>query len=102
MRARIFQIPKAATQSGTAKVGEWGLDFPQATREVNDPLMGWCGGGSTREQLHLHFPSRDAAIAYAEANGIEYEIEIAPKPRAITPKVYAENFRYGRAENWTH
>jgi hypothetical protein len=53
-------------------------------------------------QLRLHFETREAAIAYAEGQGIAYEVEAQPAPAAIKPKVYAENFRFGRAENWSH
>ncbi len=102
MRARIFQVPKTATQSGTAGAGEWALEFPPAVREVNDPLMGWWGRGSTKDQISLRFATRDEAVAYAEANGVAYELEVPPPPRVMKPKTYADNFRYGRAENWTH
>ncbi|HEX2942118.1 MAG TPA: oxidoreductase, partial [Rhodopila sp.] len=33
--------------------------------------------------------------------GIDYEIEL-PQARRVKPKAYADNFRYGRIENWTH
>jgi hypothetical protein len=52
--------------------------------------------------VRLRFDTCEQAVAYATANGIEYEIEPAPAPRPIKPKTYAENFRYGRPENWTH
>lgn len=102
MRARIFQRPKTAMQSGTAGTETWVLDFPQARREVNDPVMGWWGRGDTREQVRLRFDSKEQAVAYAEANGIPFDLELPPPRAAQKPKAYADNFRYGRAENWTH
>lgn len=102
MRARIFQRPKTATQSGTAASGMWVLDYGSSQRETNDPLMGWWGGTSTQGQVRLAFDSLDEAIAYATSNGIAYDVEQAAPVRAIKPKVYADNFRYGRADNWTH
>ena len=102
MRARIFQRPKTATQSGTAGAGNWVLDYGSDQRETNDPLMGWWGGTNTQNQVRLRFDSKEAAMAYAEANGIAYDIEMPPPTKPIKPKVYADNFRYGRAENWTH
>lgn len=102
MRARIFQRPKTATQSGTAGAGLWVLDYGSSQREQNDPLMGWWGGTSTQNQVRLAFDTRDEAVAYATANGIAFDIEEPPVPRAIKPKVYADNFRYGRTDNWTH
>jgi hypothetical protein len=51
----------------------------------------------------LHFDSRDQAIAYAEAQGLRYEAEAPAKAAgAIKPKVYADNFKFGRHENWSH
>jgi hypothetical protein len=64
--------------------------------------MGWTGSSDTQKQLGLHFATKEDAIAFAEANGIAYVVE-EPKPaRPLKPKVYADNFKYGRSENWTH
>lgn len=102
MRARIFMRPKTATQSGTAGAGLWVLDYGDSKREQNDPLMGWWGSGSTQAQVRLAFETKEAAIAYAETNAIEYELELPPEKKPIKPKAYADNFRYGRSDNWTH
>ena len=63
--------------------------------------MGWVGSGDTHNQVRLRFDTREQAVAYAEASGLAYEIE-EPKPVHIKSKSYAENFRFGRTENWTH
>jgi hypothetical protein len=63
--------------------------------------MGWIGSGDTQAQVRLSFPTRDEAVAYAEKQGIAFNLEIA-QPRRVKPKAYADNFRYGRIENWTH
>jgi hypothetical protein len=68
---------------------------------VPDPLMGWSGGGDTQTQVKLSFATRDEAIAYAERAGIHYDVEL-PQTRRIKPKAYADNFKWGRVENWTH
>jgi len=101
MRARIYQRPKTAMQSGRAQTDEWILEWEPSNRQRNDFLMGWWGGGDTRQQLHLIFDTRDEAVAYAQREGIEYDLELPP-PRRTRPKAYADNFRFGRAENWTH
>ena len=101
-RARIFLRPKTAMQSGTAGTENWVLEYEPSDRERNDPLMGWWGSMDTRGQVKLRFDTREAAIAFAEKNGLPFEVEIPPKPRAAKPKVYADNFRYGRVDNWTH
>ena len=100
--ARIHSPAKSAMQSGRARTQGWLLEFAPSEQRRLDPLMGWSGSGDTPTQLRIAFSSREAAEAYAKAQGIAYEVE-APEPaRAIKPKTYAENFRYGRAENWTH
>lgn len=102
MRARIFQRPKTPTQSGQAGAGNWVLEYQPAVREKNDQLMGWWGGGSTLGQVQLRFDAREEAVAYAEKHGITYDLEIPPPVKKIKAKVYADNFRFGRADNWTH
>lgn len=102
MRARIYQVPKTATQSGTAFSGQWVLDWQTPKRQVNDQLLGWWGSRDTLNQVRLSFETKEHAIAYAQANAIEYQVEEPPATRPIKPKAYADNFRYGRAENWTH
>jgi len=102
MRARIFQRPKTATQSGRAGSDDWVLDYGSNQREKNDPLMGWWGGTNTQNQVRLAFDSKEAAVAYAQANGIVYDLELPPASKPIKPKIYADNFRYGRTDNWTH
>ena len=101
MRARIFQQPKTAMQSGIAGTDEWVLDFEPSGRQQQDPLMGWNGGASTQNQVRLLFPTQAEAVAYAERNGMAYDLELS-SPRVHKPKVYADNFKYGRLENWTH
>ena len=102
MRARISRPPKTAMQSGWAKTQDWVLEYVANEKRVADPLMGWIGSGDTMSsQVRLRFPTKEAAVAYAEANGIAYEVEETAE-RVIRPKAYADNFAFGRAENWTH
>jgi len=103
-RARIFQPPKSAMQSGRGRAMSWVLQFEPSQPKRLDPLTGWYGSGDTvGTQVRLGFASREDAIAYAEARGIPYEAEDPARgPAAIKPKAYADNFRFGRSENWTH
>ena len=103
MRARIYQPAKTAMQSGTAKTHQWVLEFaPASTREV-DPLMGWTSSGDTQSQVRLRFESREAAEAYAEEKGLEFDVA-EPKPRkpVIRQRGYGENFATDRKGAWTH
>ena len=101
MRARIYQPPRNAMQSGRAGSHEWMLDYEMAERSVADPLMGWNGSTDTQAQVRLRFPTKEEAVAYATRNGITYDLEL-PIVRKIRQKAYADNFKAGRAENWTH
>ena len=99
--ARIYVPPRSTMTSGKGRTHGWVLEFVPAERQQPDPLMGWVGSGDTDNQVHLHFDTRDEAVAYAEANGRAYQVG-EPKPTVFRPKSYADNFRFGRAENWTH
>lgn len=92
MKARIFQKPKNAMQSGRAGTQRWFLEYAPAEARKADPLMGWAGSGDTQRQLRLSFATRDEAIAYAAKNGIE--VEVMPTPaRTLKIQAYADNFR---------
>lgn len=101
MRARIYQTPKSAMQSGLARTKRWVLEFEPERQKLRDPLMGWTGSDDMRQQLRLSFDSKEEAVAYAEAQEIPYDLEIPPA-RVHKPKLYADNFRADRKENWTH
>ncbi len=103
MRARIYQPAKTAMQSGTAKAKGWVLEFAAASVRRVDPLMGWTGSDDTQAQVKLRFDSREAALAYANAKGIEVEV-VEPKLRkpVIRAGGYGENFATNRRGAWTH
>lgn len=94
MAARIYQRMKNAMQSGRAKVGTWTLELEPSTGKRADPLMGWAGSGFTDEQVHLTFPTLDAARAYAEARGIAYHVASGHE-RSLKLQTYAMNFDVG-------
>jgi hypothetical protein len=101
MPARIYQPPKNAMQSGRGKTHAWVLEFLPDVPRRPDPLMGWISGADTKAELRLTFPTREEAVAYADRAGLHYEVEI-PQERRPRPKAYADNFKAGRVENWTH
>jgi len=88
-------------QSGTRKTRSWRLEFMSDSPPEVEPLMGWTSGKDTTRQVHLDFPSREDAIAYAERHGIAYRVE---EERAAREKriAYADNFRTDRSTPWTH
>ena len=99
-RARIYQRPKTTMQSGSAGQA-WVLDYAPAEKRRADPLMGWIGSADTQAQVSLQFASREEAVAYAEREGIAFDVELT-HCRTFKPKSYADNFKFGRSENWTH
>jgi hypothetical protein len=101
MAARIYKPAKTAMQSGPARTKEWVLEYePEAPREI-DPLMVWTSSRDMKSQVRLSFDTKEEAIAYAERNGIAYQLAEA-KGRAPVRKAYADNFRFGRKGTWTH
>ena len=103
MSARIYQPTRTAMSSGTAKTKSWVLEYvADRAREV-DPLMGWTSSADTQAQVRLSFDSKAAALAYAEAHGIDAVVS-EPKKRKpnIRPGGYGENFATNRRGAWTH
>jgi ETC complex I subunit conserved region len=101
MLARIFRPSKTAMQSGRAKASDWVLEFEPAAARRPDPLMGWTETTDTRGQVRLTFDTKEAAVGYAEAHGIAFQLT-DPKPAKRILKAYADNFAFGRKVPWTH
>lgn len=103
MRARIYKPAKTAMQSGTAKTHNWVLEYaPESARAV-DPLMGWTSSGDMQSQVRLRFPTKEAALEYAQDKGIDAQV-IEPKTRKANIRAggYGENFATNRRGAWTH
>ncbi len=89
--ARIYQPAKTAMQSGRQKTRKWILEYEPTAKSI-DPLMGWTGSADTRGQVRMKFETKEAAIAFAEKEGIDYTVS-EPQVRRIKPKSYAAKFR---------
>ena len=101
MLARIYKPAPNAMQSGKARTKHWVLEYePQSPRAI-EPLMGWTSSDDMRQQISLEFETREEAVAYAEKNGIEYQV-FEPHVTKQKPKSYSDNFRYDRKFPWTH
>lgn len=90
--ARIFQRPKNAMQSGKYRTTNWQLEFEPAEAKRPDPLTGWAGSGDTRNQVRLSFATCEAAVAYAEREGLDFTVIPAPE-KSLKLQSYADNFR---------
>ena len=103
MLAQIYQPARTAMQSGQANSRDWVLEFTPASPRFRDPLMGWTGSSDTQTQVKMRFDTKEAAIAYAERNGIPYQLR-EPKKRAhiLRQNGYGDNFAHARRAAWTH
>ena len=101
MLARIFKPSRTAMQSGKAGTTKWVLEYEPEERAAADPLMGYTSQADMRRQIRLEFDSSAEAIAYAERNAIPYMVvpDHEPAPKKLS---YADNFRTGRPQAWTH
>ena len=100
MTARIYKPARTAMQQGMAP-REWVLEYEPEKPLLIEPLMGWTSSDETKSQVRLSFPTMDEAVAFAKRNGIAFQLE-KPEETALRPKSYAENFRFGRLDRWTH
>jgi hypothetical protein len=94
-KARIYRPDKNAMQSGKAEMKHWLLEFVPQKPYFIDNLMGWVGMTEMPREIRLWFPTKDAAIAYAEKHQIPYEA-YNPNPRRLVRKSYADNFKFSK------
>lgn len=103
MHAKIYQPARSAMTSGQGNSKSWVIEYAPAEARRIDPLMGWTGSGDTQGQVKLRFDSKEAAIDYAEKNGIAYHVEEPKKRRPnVRPRGYGGNFAHDRRGAWTH
>ncbi len=101
LRARLYERTRYVGQSGKANTGGWVLEWERREPQRADPIMGWIGSGDTQRQVKLQFDTREEAERFAQREGLTLEVEITPE-RVTKPKAYADNFKFGRRNNWTH
>ena len=103
MRARIYQPARTAMQSGTAKTKNWVLEYAPASARSVDPLMGWTSSDDMNSQVKLSFDSKEAALDYAKAKGLDAVVtEAKTRKPNIRAGGYGENFATARRGAWTH
>ena|SRR5947209_6235777 len=73
-RAIIYRPAKSAMTSGRARTKQWVLEFEPQSAPFIEPLMGWTGSADPLAHVRLSFPTREAAVAYAERQGLAYEL----------------------------
>ncbi|KAK1751978.1 ETC complex I subunit conserved region-domain-containing protein [Echria macrotheca] len=92
---RIYKPAKPATQSGDHIGSRWRMDWDVLGKghRWENPLMGWQSSADFMQGTHIHFKTKEDAIAFAEKQGYEYFVQ-EPNERHFTPKAYANNFLY--------
>merc|ERR1712137_532459 len=76
-RVVIYSPARSATQQGAGKVGKWKINF-LSTQKWENPLMGSTSTGDPYAhvgQSALTFDSEEAAKAFAERHGWQYEVK---------------------------
>ena len=84
-------------QSGRANTHEWVLEYELETPRRPESIMGWVASGDTLNQVRMGFLTKEAAIAFAEKQGLQYAV-IEPHARKVKPQSYIDNFKYQPAE----
>jgi len=69
-RVLIYKPAKSSMTSGRAGTKQWLLEYKPQSAPFIEPLMGWTGSTDPMAHLRLSFPSREAAVAYAERQGL--------------------------------
>ncbi|HEX2449127.1 MAG TPA: ETC complex I subunit [Methyloceanibacter sp.] len=101
MAARIYKPARTAMQQGRAGTREWILEYEPEKPKLIEPLMGWTSSTETKPQVRMSFATKEEAVAFATRQGIAFRLE-EPQETAVRPKSYAENFKFGRLDSWTH
>jgi hypothetical protein len=80
---RIYRPSPSVMQAGRANTQSWVLEFEAAGLPEIEPLMGWVSTDDPFSQIRLQFPTREAAVAYAERKGLDYIVLEPPARRPI-------------------
>uniref|UniRef100_A0A6L2NCJ8 NADH dehydrogenase [ubiquinone] iron-sulfur protein 4, mitochondrial n=1 Tax=Tanacetum cinerariifolium TaxID=118510 RepID=A0A6L2NCJ8_TANCI len=91
----IYSPARTASQQGSGKVGRWKINF-LSNQKWENPLMGWTSTGDPYANVGeagLSFDSEEAAKAFAEKHGWEYQVKKHHTP-ILKAKAYADNFKW--------
>jgi hypothetical protein len=83
---RIWRPARSVMQAARTRARPWRLAFEPTRASFIEPLMGWTGSDDPFAQVRLAFPTRAAAVAYAERHGLAYRV-IEPAPERPQPRV---------------
>eukprot|EP00732_Lithocolla_globosa_P006990 Lithocolla_globosa_v1_NODE_8505_length_812_cov_10.668428.p1 type:complete len:168 gc:universal NODE_8505_length_812_cov_10.668428:566-63(-) len=91
----IYQPSRNVMQSGTHQTRYWKIQYGVQQRWEN-PMMGWTSSSDPCQalDLQLRFNSKDAAIYFAERQGLKYTVKETHQRRPTLKRTYASNFKY--------
>lgn len=92
MQVRIYKPTKTTMQSGMANSKEWLLEFVSQGDKRIEPIMGWTSSSDMLQEVRVNFPTKQAAIEFANANQYSYEV-IKPQTKKLIKRSYADNFK---------
>uniref|UniRef100_A0A0D6R3W7 NADH dehydrogenase [ubiquinone] iron-sulfur protein 4, mitochondrial n=1 Tax=Araucaria cunninghamii TaxID=56994 RepID=A0A0D6R3W7_ARACU len=85
----IWSPGRTPTQQGSAKVGNWKINF-LSTQKWENPLMGWTSTGDPYANVGdagLCFKSKEAAMKFAEKHGWIYTGRVLLQLRRFLPTI---------------
>ena len=80
--ARIFRPARSAMTSGKARTKGWQLVFERHSAPYVEPLMGWIADDDQLATIELSFPTLQAAVCYAERQGLPYVVQTTEEQSA--------------------
>lgn len=92
--AHIHRPCRSALRSAAAPSG-WRLEFEPRCAPFLDPLMGWTGSRDPLRPVALTFPTLDAALSYAERQGLRTVVHHDTRSRADECEVAKRAFSDG-------
>lgn len=101
MLAKIYRPARNVMQSGRGNAKEWLLEFEDPNARAIEPFMGYTSSTNTDTQVRMSFDTREEAIAFAQKEGLEFQVVEPREPKRVI-KAYADNFSAVRRRPWTH
>ena len=71
---------RPVNQGGGARSGEWVLRFTPRPGPMTGSLTGGAGSNDPLAQISICFPSREAAVRFADRHALAYEVRDPPPP----------------------
>lgn len=95
----MTQLLTRTKQSNRITSSSW--QGERRTPPVIDHLMGYCGGSDTLTQVELNFPTREAAVAFAERQELDYVVHTDPpeRPRQNVRTLFRERLPVRQTQN---